>query len=166
MLVIEVGKKYNDRTLRSVRQLYTMVNDEIWKPLVSKLSWTTFLILMPLKDNGKIYYYANQCLINNLSKRQLQNKNKSKEYERLDNQTKNKLTSQEQATVSDFIKNPILIKNSYNYKEVSEKALKRLILEDVEEDKTIGIIILKQENKYVIKYCSDKRIVAREYKLV
>ena len=77
MLVIEVGRKYNDRTLRSMRQLYVMFNDAIWKPLVSKLSWTTFLILMPLNDNNKMYYYANQCLLNNLSKRQLQDKIKS-----------------------------------------------------------------------------------------
>ena len=34
------------------------------------------------------------------------------------------------------------------------------------QDKTIGIIICKQDNKYVIKYCSDDRIIAREYKLV
>ena len=44
-----------------------MFNDEIWKPLVYKLSWTIFLILMPLDDNNKMYYYANQCLLNNLS---------------------------------------------------------------------------------------------------
>ena len=79
-LVIEVGKKYNDRTLRSMRQLYIMFNDEIWKPMVSKLSWTTFLVLMPLNDINKMYYYANQCLINNLSKRQLQHIIKSNEY--------------------------------------------------------------------------------------
>ena len=34
------------------------------------------------------------------------------------------------------------------------------------QDKTIGIIICKQDNKFVIKYCSDKRIIAREYQLV
>ena len=56
MLVVEVGIKYNDRTLRSMRQLYITFNDEIWKPLVSKLSWTIFLTLMPLKDNNKLYY--------------------------------------------------------------------------------------------------------------
>ena len=33
------------------------------------------------------------------------------------------------------------------------------------QDKTIGIIICKQDNKYVIKYCSDDRIIAREYEL-
>ena len=34
------------------------------------------------------------------------------------------------------------------------------------QDKTIGVIICRQNNKYVIKYCSDDRIIAREYELV
>ena len=39
-------------------------------------------------------------------------------------------------------------------------------LKKINHNKTIGIIICKQENKYVIKYCSDDRIIAREYQLV
>jgi len=39
-------------------------------------------------------------------------------------------------------------------------------IKTIEEDRTIGIIICKQNNKYVIKYCSDDRIIAREYELV
>ena len=39
-------------------------------------------------------------------------------------------------------------------------------LRNLNQDKTIGIIICKQDNKYVIKYCSDDRIISREYKLV
>ena len=39
-------------------------------------------------------------------------------------------------------------------------------LRKTNHDKTIGIIICKQDNKYVIKYCSDDRIIAREYELV
>lgn len=39
-------------------------------------------------------------------------------------------------------------------------------LKKFNQDKTIGIIICKQDNKYVIKYCSDDRIMAREYELV
>ena len=35
-----------------------------------------------------------------------------------------------------------------------------------EENDTVGIIICKQDNEYVIKYCSDDRIIAREYELV
>ena len=33
-------------------------------------------------------------------------------------------------------------------------------------DTTIGVIICKKENKYIIEYCSDERIFAREYELV
>ena len=33
----------------------------------------------------------------------------------------------------------------------------------IEQDKTIGIIICKKNNKYIIEYCSDKRIISREY---
>ena len=39
-------------------------------------------------------------------------------------------------------------------------------LRKINQDKTIGIIICKQDNNYVIKYCSDDRIIAREYELV
>ena len=42
-LMLEVGKKYNTRTLRSMRQLYVMFNDDFWKPVVSKLPRTCFL---------------------------------------------------------------------------------------------------------------------------
>ena len=36
----------------------------------------------------------------------------------------------------------------------------------IEDDRTIGIIICKQDNEYVIKYCSDDRIIARRYEMV
>ena len=39
-------------------------------------------------------------------------------------------------------------------------------IKTVEENDTVGIIICKQDNEYVIKYCSDDRIIAREYELV
>ena len=39
-------------------------------------------------------------------------------------------------------------------------------LRKINQDKTIGIIICKQDNEYVIKYCSDDRIIARVYELV
>ena len=35
----------------------------------------------------------------------------------------------------------------------------------IDDNKTVGIIICKKDNKYVIEYCSDKRIIAREYEL-
>lgn len=39
-------------------------------------------------------------------------------------------------------------------------------IKTIEENNTVGIIICKQDNEYVIKYCSDERIIAREYELV
>lgn len=39
-------------------------------------------------------------------------------------------------------------------------------LKKINQDKTIGIIICKKDNKYIIEYCSDRRIISREYKLV
>ncbi|MBR3210894.1 MAG: DUF1016 family protein [Bacilli bacterium] len=39
-------------------------------------------------------------------------------------------------------------------------------IKTIEENETVGIIICKQDNEYVIKYCSDDRIISREYELV
>ena len=39
-------------------------------------------------------------------------------------------------------------------------------LKKINQEKTIGIIICKQNNKYIIKYCSDNRIISREYILI
>ncbi len=36
----------------------------------------------------------------------------------------------------------------------------------INQDKTIGIIICRENNEYVIKYCSDNRIITREYEIV
>ena len=39
-------------------------------------------------------------------------------------------------------------------------------IKTIEENDTVGIIICKQDSEYVIKYCSDDRIIARKYELV
>ena len=39
-------------------------------------------------------------------------------------------------------------------------------LKTINQDKTIGIIIVKKDNKYIMEYCSDKRILSKEYELV
>ena len=39
-------------------------------------------------------------------------------------------------------------------------------LKDIMQDKTIGIIICKKDNKFIMEYCSDKRILSKEYKFV
>ncbi len=64
--------------------------------------------------------------------RQLRSRIKLNEYERLDEKTKDKLIAEEKSNVVDFVKNPILIKNSSNYEMISENILQKLILEDIE----------------------------------
>ena len=39
-------------------------------------------------------------------------------------------------------------------------------LKKISQDKTIGIIICKKDNEYIIEYCSDKKIISREFELV
>lgn len=39
-------------------------------------------------------------------------------------------------------------------------------IKKINMDKTIGIIICKKDNKYIMEYCSDKRILTKEYKLI
>ena len=238
-LVIEVGKKYNRRTLFRMKQFYNMFKDEKVSPLATQLTWSHYSELLSIKDINKLTYYINVAKNNNLSKRELRERIKSNAYERLPEATRNKLINKVGSNVVDFVKNPILIRNSNNYDVFSEKILQKLILEDIptflkelgngftfidneykikisdrynyidlllynikykcyvvvelkvtelkkehtgqimtymnyidkniktiEENDTVGIIICKQDNGYVIKYCSDDRIIAREYELV
>ena len=39
-------------------------------------------------------------------------------------------------------------------------------IKTLDEDKTIGIIICKKNNEYIIEYCSDCRIMSKEYEIV
>ena len=238
-LIVEVGKKYNRRTLFRMKQFYNIFNDEKVSPLVTQLTWTHYLVLLSLKDYNAISYYIKQVTNRNLSKRQLEEIIKSNEYERLPIETKNKLVAEDEIDVKDLVPNPILIKNKNNIEIITEKALHHLILEDIESfmkelgnsfsfigseykinigdrnnyidlllfnikyncyvvvelkvtefkveyisqvqkymnyidknvkeinhNSTIGILICKKENKFVIEYCSDDRIVVREYELV
>ena len=88
--------------------------------------------LLSLTDISEINYYINNCIKNNLSVRQLRNKIKSKEYERLSESAKSKFITNEESLLPDLVKNPILIKNTNKYNEISEKVLQQIILEDID----------------------------------
>ena len=238
-LSVEVNKKYNPRTLRRMRQLYQFFEEQKWSPVGTKLSISHIRQLFSLNNNNEINYYVEQVSKMNLSKRQLEEIIKNKEYQRLPIETKEKLMTKEKVEIKDLVPNPILINNKNNIEIVTEKVLHQLILEDIEafmkelgnsfcfvgseykiklgnrynyidlllynikykcyvvvelkvtelkkehtgqiqtymnyideniktidENKTVGIIICKQDNEYVIKYCSDDRIIARTYELI
>ena len=238
-LVIEVGKKYNRRTLFRMRQFYNVFNNSKVSTMSTQLSWSHYTELLPIKNEHEMLYYLNLCINKHIDVRSLREKIKSNEYGRLSTETRNKLIYEEKIEVKDLVPNPILIKNKNNIKVATEKALHCLILEDIESfmkelgnsfsfigseykikigdrnhyidlllfnikyncyvvvelkvtefkveyisqvqkymnyiDKnikeisnndTIGILVCKRENNFVIEYCSDNRIAVREYELV
>ena len=236
-LTLELGKGYNVTNLKRYRQFYILIQKGA--PMAHQLSWSQYVELLSIKDMPKVMFYINLCIKHNLTKRQLRERIKSKEYERLSESAKSKFVVNEQPLLPDLVKNPILIKKSDKYTEISEKVLQQIILEDIKnfmqelgtgfcfisneypikigknynyidlllynidfncyvvvelkvtklkkehigqievymnyidrnlkrenQDKTIGIIVCKKDNEYIIEYCSDKRIIARNYELV
>ena len=236
-LTSELGKGYSTTRLKYIRQFYKFASKS---PSVTDiLSYTHYCELIWFNDINKINYYIKISIEQNLSVRQLKDRIKNKEYERLDDKTKQKISSYDKPIVTDFIKNPIIIKNTLNKEIISEKLLQQLILEDIpsflqelgngfsfikneykikignnynyidlllynikfncyvvvelkvtelkkehigqievymdyidknlkeiNQDKTIGIIICKKDNKFIMEYCSDKRILAKEYQII
>ena len=235
-LTKELGPGYSQRNLRNMRQFYKISLK--WQTLSAKLSWSYYCEVLWF-DDDRFQYYIKAAELNNLSVRQLRERIKSNEYERLPDETKNKIINSQKLDVKDLVPNPILIKNKNNVEIVNEKALHRLILEDIESfmkelgnsfcfigseykikigdrnyyidlllfnikyncyvvvelkvteykaeyisqvqkymnyidknvkevsnNNTIGILICKRENKFVIEYCSDERIAVREYKII
>ena len=232
-LTLELGKGYSSRNLWLMLNFYHLIQKV--QTVSAQLTWSHYSELLVLKDISKINYYISICENQNLSVRDLRNRIKNMEYERLPEDAKIKLTSNEDFDIKDSIKNPIIIKSNGN-EAVSEKALQKLILEDIPyflkelgngftfidneykikigdrynyidlllfniefncyvvvelkitelkkehigqieiymnyidnnikktfHDKTIGIIICKKDNKFILEYCSDNRILSREF---
>lgn len=242
-LTKELGKGFSTTTLKYMREFYILIKSKaVPDQLIRGLTWSHIQILLSLKNNNEINYYANLCLNQRIGYRQLHKKIKNKEYQRLDNKTKNKLINNEELNVYDSIKNPIYI-NTYSSniskEDIEEKALKTFILKDmdnfllqlgqgfaymaneykiiigrkpnyidillynaiyncyfvvelktvesnknhlgqiqvymnyiekhvknVNQNKTIGIIVCKKDDKYLIEYSSDDRIRITTYELV
>lgn len=133
-LTRELGKGYSWRNLYNMRLYYLFFSkNEILQPVAAILPWTHYSIMLPLKDANKIKYYINECRRNNLGKRDLQKAIKNKEYERLDEETKEKIIKDGDFEIGNFIKKPILIKINEGKDIVSEKTLKYAIIDNIEE---------------------------------
>ena len=127
-LTLELGKGYSTRTLKYMRKFDLF---QKWHPVGAQLSWSHYKILLSIDDINKLKYYLHITEEYKLSKRQLTSRIKYNEYERLDNDSKNKLITKKETTITDFIKHPIIIKNKHGYADITEKILKHLILEDI-----------------------------------
>ena len=148
----ELGGKYNITTLKRMRQFYLII--EKGATLWHQLTWSHYRELLTFDNIDEINYYIKQTGDYNLSVRELREKIKSKEYQRLDDNTKLKLINKEETVVSDFIKNPIVIRYKYNIdkESITEKILQRLILEDIPSFlKELGEGFTFVENEYKIK---------------
>ena len=238
-LTKDLGKKYSITSLKYMRMFYILYEKS--PTLSDQLTWSHYKEILKFNDINEINYYISIIESYNLSVRELRERIKNKEYQRLDDNAKLKLINKEEVNVSDFIKNPIVIKNKYNYdiENISEKMLQRLILEDipsflkelgdgfsfieneykikigdtynyidlllfnikynsyvvvelkvtefkaeyisqvqkymnyidknvkeVSNNSTIGILICKKENRFIIEYCSLDSIVVREYEFI
>lgn len=114
-----------------MRRFYDVFKDIKFSPLARTLSWSHYMELLPLKDVNTINYYISISNTFNLTKRELREKIKSKEYERLPNNTKDKLIRNEKLEVIDSIPNPIVLKKDCDYEKITELLIKEMILKNM-----------------------------------
>ena len=93
-LTEEFGSGYSQRNLRNMRQFYKV--SQKWQTVSAKLSWSHYCEILWFDDN-KFQYYVIIAELNNLSIRQLRERIKSNEYERLPKSTKNKSVEQKES---------------------------------------------------------------------
>ena len=237
-LTKEIGKGYTVSALKRMRQFYRIIQKGA--TLSHLLSYSHYVELVILEnDINAINYYINLTIINRLTVRDLRRRIKNKEYERLDEKTRNKVINKESVELIDTVKNPIFIRNTSGMDNISEKMLQKLILEDIpsflnelgdgycfikneykiklentynyidlllfnikyncyvvvelkvtelkkehigqiefymnyidnnlkrtNHNKTIGILIVKENNQFVIKYKTNEDIISRVYELI
>ena len=151
-LVNAVGKKYNRRTLYRMKQFYNLFGEQKVSTMWTQLTWSHIRELLPLKDENAIGYYLNSAINLSLTQRELSEKIKSKEYERLGEETKNKLITNEELSLPDLVPNPILIKTEINQEKMTEYALKQAILNNLDNFlNQLGSGFLYGGNEYKIK---------------
>ena len=122
----------------------------------TNLSWSRYSELLSIDNIDEINYYIRISVEYNLSVRQLRERIKNNEYERLDETVREKLIAKEETSLVDLIKNPIVIKNSINKEIISEKALQRIIMEDLPSFlKELGNGFTFVENEYKIRIGSN-----------
>ena len=79
--ISELGRKYNERTLRRFRQFYNLLKEEKWSPVATKLTCSHYCEILLINDINKINYYLKIASEQLLSKRDLRVIIKSNEYD-------------------------------------------------------------------------------------
>ena len=134
-LAQEYGKNYGTRNLELYRRFYLIF--PIAYTVCTQLTWSHFRLLLFIKNENERNYYINQVILNNLSVRELSNEIKSKSYERLSYADKNNIKlitdiKDNNLTLEDMIKDPIIINVNEDISELDEATIHKKIINYVE----------------------------------
>jgi predicted nuclease of restriction endonuclease-like (RecB) superfamily len=177
-LELKYGRNFTEKNVRRMIRFAQEFSDyNILPPLVAQLSWSHFLILIPLKSNEAKLYYAQNCMEQNWGKRELRNQIQRKAFERTELANIQFLNSQ--PDLMNTFKDPYVLdflnlKNTY-----LENDLEKTILQELETfvlELGRGFAFLERQKRMVIDgddFYLDllfynrtlKRLVAIELKL-
>ena len=134
LLEKEYGTRYKRANLMLMRQLYLTFPKV--HALRGQLSWTVLKLLLPIKNENKRNYYINSAIEHNFSVRGLRDYIKTNAYERLVKKENIKLKyisdTKEETDILSMIKDPILITINESIDKITEKALKKFVLAQIE----------------------------------
>ena len=154
-LTNELGKGYTTSALKRMRKFYVVIQKGA--TLSHQLIIGHYIELLKLKSIKEINYYIYLIENQRISIRELRERIKSNEYERIGYKGELK-----EPKINTFIKNPIMIKfkdkNERLYVNVNKNIKKSF------HDNTVGVIICKKENKFVMEYCTNPKLFTTTYK--
>ena len=100
-LVSKYGRSFSERSLRRMMQFSEIFPDlNILTPLVSKLSWSHFIQLFPIKNADAQMFYAKRVIEEKWSKRELRKQIERKAYERKEIASKQLVDSSHEIQIS------------------------------------------------------------------
>ena len=150
------GKKYDTSYLSKMRLFY--LTFPILESLIPKLSWTHYMLILPIKNENERNYYINRVILDNLSVRDLRREIKNKSFDRLSYADKENIeiisdTNTTTLSIEDMIKDPIILKSNIDTKEINEKAIHKYIISLLEYkflELGTGFALVGHEYKIVI----------------
>ncbi len=132
-LTSELGKGYSVRSLTNMRTFYIFIQK--WQPLAAKfkyvnVTWSNICEILYLKDINEIEYYLDLANKLCLTKRELKTKIRSNEYNRLPQETKEKLKNSNEVSSSEKVPSPVILDGLLYKDKLTEKIVQKWIDEN------------------------------------
>lgn len=161
-LTEEYGNGFNSKNLHRMVQFAEVFHDEqIVVALLRQLSWSHFLLLIPLKDQLQRDFYAEMCRVEGWSVRTLRNKIGSMLYERtaLSKKPEQLIAHElEQLRSKDIVTPDLVFRDPY--------FLDFLGLKDAYHEKDLEAAILRELESFIMELGAGFTFVARQKRLV